>query len=641
MPKLCHRLTIHRSLLLLTALPSFALLAIGGVFLHRLYGEYASVASDRQTFSDYEHAVGLLTTLAENLRDERNLAVALHSAAVAEKPLDAYRRQIGASDAVAASFLQTVDAMLTPKDGTPPPEALKLIHEPFATFLPEIRKAVLGKKPTTFAIMSGYGKPIFASVIYLETLRLRIKNPGTLSHFDGIYTLYKMREQDSIVACLFGIGMQGHVLQKEDLGTVRKQYSALTESETYLRRYFPELRTYFDGVLKFDDDSKAYYQYLADTANKVTEAGKLPAFAHSRNLGELAGGRFALYVQTANEGFRIARGELEKLAVQRRASALGLAAAIAGALALCLGASIIVARCVERRLAEVSTGLGDCSDDVQAASDQLARASDQISRDASGYAAALTQVSGSLRELADAVEGNSGEATKANEIARLADQSVGSGLGAVKGLGGAMDSIGNSGKKIHQIIARITEISFQTNILALNAAIEAARAGEAGAGFSVVAEEVRRLAQQTAQAAKETEALIEESVNNTQLAVKQATEVRQVFDSISANVHAVSNVVTEINKHLGQETEGLQQLGRSVAKQEDIAQRNAAVAQQTAAAAASMGEQVNHLARNVAALNAVMGREPPGGALLPLERGPAACVAMGRLAGSEDHPAAG
>src|SRR5436189_158037 len=107
--------------------------------------------------------------------------------------------------------------------------------------------------------------------------------------------------------------------------------------------------------------------------------------------------------------------------------------------------------------------------------------------------------------------------------------------------------IEGSSRKISKIVSRINEISFQTNILALNAAIEAARAGEAGAGFSVVAEEVRRLAHQCAEAADETNVLIEESTQHATLAVDKSGLVGRLFDEISTNVSEVSRIIAEVS----------------------------------------------------------------------------------------------
>jgi methyl-accepting chemotaxis protein len=192
----------------------------------------------------------------------------------------------------------------------------------------------------------------------------------------------------------------------------------------------------------------------------------------------------------------------------------------------------------------------------------------------------------------------------------------------VRDLGAAMDAIGGSSRKISKIVSRINELSFQTNILALNAAIEAARAGEAGAGFSVVAEEVRRLAHQCAAAADETNTLIEESARHATLAVDKSTHVSRVFDEISVNVREVGGIIGEITQNHRQQTEQIGQANEAVIAQLAVSQTTAEIADDTAGAAERLQSQVATLSRSVQTLNAMVGSRaarpaPAGGPAHP------------------------
>jgi methyl-accepting chemotaxis protein len=277
-----------------------------------------------------------------------------------------------------------------------------------------------------------------------------------------------------------------------------------------------------------------------------------------------------------------------------------------------LGGSLLISRSTQRRLAAVAGSIDSSSADLDAAAGQLTSASDTISRNASNEAAAIEEISASLRELSAVAQSSRAHATKAHTDATNARASVDAGLKAVTELGTAMDSVTASGQKITQIITRINEISFQTNLLALNAAIEAARAGEAGAGFSVVAEEVRTLARRCAEAAGETATLIGASTQDTKLALERSGHVTRYFESISANVHNMSESVTQISGNFTVQTENLEQISTTVTKEENVIQSTAAIAEETSSAAVSLQHQVKNLERNVESLEVLLGHRETG-----------------------------
>ena len=136
------------------------------------------------------------------------------------------------------------------------------------------------------------------------------------------------------------------------------------------------------------------------------------------------------------------------------------------------------------------------------------------------------------------------------------------------------------GNKIAKIIKVIDEIAFQTNILALNAAVEAARAGEAGMGFAVVADEVRSLAQRCAQAAKDTAALIEESILKSGDGKGKVDQVTTAIRTITADTTSVKTLVEEVSLASQEQARGIQQIGKAIVQMEQVTQSTAANAEE-------------------------------------------------------------
>jgi methyl-accepting chemotaxis protein len=171
----------------------------------------------------------------------------------------------------------------------------------------------------------------------------------------------------------------------------------------------------------------------------------------------------------------------------------------------------------------------------------------------------------------------------------------------------AMDAIKDSSATIAKIVKTIDEIAFQTNILALNAAVEAARAGEAGAGFAVVAEEVRSLAQRSAGAAKETAAKIEESVARSEHGVAISAKVATSFEEIVVKARKVDELVGEIATASTEQRQAIGQVTTAVSQMDKVTQTNAAGAEETASASEELSAQAEVMRESVGSLRALVG----------------------------------
>jgi methyl-accepting chemotaxis protein len=187
----------------------------------------------------------------------------------------------------------------------------------------------------------------------------------------------------------------------------------------------------------------------------------------------------------------------------------------------------------------------------------------------------------------------------AGETRKAADH----GSDDMKAMKEAMDSIKSAGGEITKIIKTIDEIAFQTNILALNAAVEAARAGEAGAGFAVVAEEVRNLAHRSADAARETAAKIENSNQRSEHGIRLSERVGNNFNEITQRARKLDTMIQEIADAAKQQSQGIETINAEISRIDSITQANSASAEETASSSAELQSQADRLGEAVSELN--------------------------------------
>ncbi|MHB1224431.1 MAG: methyl-accepting chemotaxis protein [Gemmatimonadaceae bacterium] len=247
--------------------------------------------------------------------------------------------------------------------------------------------------------------------------------------------------------------------------------------------------------------------------------------------------------------------------------------------------------------------LGDVwatAEQVAAASGQIGTGSHALAEGANSQASTLQEVSSSLQELTSRTRQNAGNAQTARSLADEARTSAETGTASMGRLQDAMGRIKQSSDATAKIVKTIDEIAFQTNLLALNAAVEAARAGEAGRGFAVVAEEVRALALRSAEAAKNTAALIEEAVQNAEGGVVINSEVLRQLGDINSRISKVREVMGEIAGASEEQSSGVEQITIAVEQMNGVTQQVAANSQESAATAQQLAGQADMLRQTLA-----------------------------------------
>lgn len=255
---------------------------------------------------------------------------------------------------------------------------------------------------------------------------------------------------------------------------------------------------------------------------------------------------------------------------------------------------------MQKNLAQLITQVASSAENILKAAEEINQGNEDLSRRTEAQASALEQTSASMEQLTATVRNNAASAQEGDKRATGASHTAQRGGEVVARVVTTMQDIAGSSGQITQIINVIEGIAFQTNILALNAAVEAARAGEQGRGFAVVAGEVRNLAQRSAVAAKEIKSLIDESVMRVDAGTGLVGEAGITMSEIVDAVNGVTTLMAEITVASREQHTGIEQVNKAVIQMDEATQQNAALVEESSAAAASLEEQARLMLQEIA-----------------------------------------
>jgi methyl-accepting chemotaxis protein len=264
-------------------------------------------------------------------------------------------------------------------------------------------------------------------------------------------------------------------------------------------------------------------------------------------------------------------------------------------------------RSISRSIQRVIQTLSEGADQVVAASDQVSASSQQLAEGSARQAASIEETSASLEEMASMTRKNAENAEQSNLLMEKTARLVNQAAGSMKALVNAMEEVSKSNEETQKIVKTIDEIAFQTNLLALNAAVEAARAGEAGAGFAVVADEVRNLAIRSADAAKNTTLLIENTVDKVKSSSKVVSSTSEAFSEVVNETDKIGKLIAEIAAASQEQSRGIDQINSSVLEIDKVTLQSASSAEESASASEEMNAQAAQMQGVVGVLARLIG----------------------------------
>jgi methyl-accepting chemotaxis protein/methyl-accepting chemotaxis protein-1 (serine sensor receptor) len=272
----------------------------------------------------------------------------------------------------------------------------------------------------------------------------------------------------------------------------------------------------------------------------------------------------------------------------------------------------LIVRGINATMREAVAALSAGAEQVASAATQVSSSSQSLAQGTSEQAASLEETSASSNEINSMAQRNTENSRSAADLVTSSQKKFVETNQALERMVGAMGEIKSSSDRIAKIIKTIEDIAFQTNILALNAAVEAARAGEAGMGFAVVADEVRNLAQRCAQAAKDTAVLIEESIDKSNDGRSKVDQVADAIRAVTDEANQIKILVDEVNMGSQEQARGIEQVSKAMTQMEQVTQKAAANAEESASAAEELTAQSKTLKDVIEQLIAMVGGTESG-----------------------------